>query len=42
MRPLLALFYLHGFADVHSVKESRRPFHEQLDKTARDPTGLHP
>ena len=27
------LLYLHGFADVHAVKESWLPFHEQLAKS---------
>jgi hypothetical protein len=29
------LLYLHGFADVHSVKESWLPFHEELAKSSR-------
>lgn len=36
------LFYLHGFADVHSVKESWLPFHEQLGKSARLIAPAHP
>ncbi len=38
-RPLL---YLHGFADVHSVKESWLPFHEQLAESARVIAPAHP
>jgi pimeloyl-ACP methyl ester carboxylesterase len=37
-----ALVYLHGFADVHSVKESWLPFHEQLAKNARVIAPAHP
>jgi pimeloyl-ACP methyl ester carboxylesterase len=36
------LLYLHGFADVHSVKESWMPFHEQLAKKARVIAPAHP
>jgi pimeloyl-ACP methyl ester carboxylesterase len=36
------LLYLHGFADVHSVKESWLPFHEQLTKSARVIAPAHP
>lgn len=36
------LLYLHGFADVHSVKESWMPFHEQLAKSARVIAPAHP
>jgi pimeloyl-ACP methyl ester carboxylesterase len=36
------LLYLHGFADVHSVKESWLPFHEQLAKQARVIAPAHP
>jgi pimeloyl-ACP methyl ester carboxylesterase len=36
------LLYLHGFADVHSVKESWLPFHEQLAKGARVIAPAHP
>jgi pimeloyl-ACP methyl ester carboxylesterase len=36
------LLYLHGFADVHSVKESWMPFHEQLAKQARVIAPAHP
>ncbi len=36
------LLYLHGFADVHSVKESWLPFHEQLAKGARVIAAAHP
>jgi len=36
------LLYLHGFADVHSVKESWLPFHEQSAKTARVIAPAHP
>ena len=36
------LLYLHGFADVHSVKESWLPFHEQLAKTSRVIAPAHP
>jgi pimeloyl-ACP methyl ester carboxylesterase len=34
--------YLHGFADVHSVKESWLPFHEELAKSARVISPAHP
>jgi len=36
------LLYLHGFADVHSVKESWLPFHEQLAERARVIAPAHP
>lgn len=36
------LLYLHGFADVHSVKESWLPFHEQLANSARVIAPAHP
>jgi pimeloyl-ACP methyl ester carboxylesterase len=36
------LLYLHGFADVHSVKESWLPFHEQLAQRARLIAPAHP
>jgi pimeloyl-ACP methyl ester carboxylesterase len=36
------LLYLHGFADVHSVKESWMPFHEQLAQRARVIAPAHP
>jgi pimeloyl-ACP methyl ester carboxylesterase len=36
------LLYLHGFADVHSVKESWLPFHEQLARRARIIAPAHP
>ncbi len=36
------LLYLHGFADVHSVKESWLPFHELLAKSARLVAPAHP
>ena len=36
------LLYLHGFADVHSVKESWLPFHEMLAKQARLIAPAHP
>jgi pimeloyl-ACP methyl ester carboxylesterase len=36
------LLYLHGFADVHSVKESWLPFHEQLAQGARVMAPAHP
>lgn len=36
------LVYLHGFADVHSVKDSWLPFHEQLAKGARVIAPAHP
>jgi pimeloyl-ACP methyl ester carboxylesterase len=36
------LVYLHGFADVHSVKESWLPFHEQLAGSARVIAPAHP
>jgi pimeloyl-ACP methyl ester carboxylesterase len=36
------LLYLHGFADVQSVKESWLPFHEQLAKSARIIAPAHP
>jgi pimeloyl-ACP methyl ester carboxylesterase len=37
-----ALLYLHGFADVHSVKESWMPFHERLAERARIIAPAHP
>ena len=36
------VLYLHGFADVHSVKEHWMPFHEQLSKHARLIAPAHP
>jgi pimeloyl-ACP methyl ester carboxylesterase len=36
------LLYLHGFADVHSVKESWLPFHEKLTDRARVIAPAHP
>jgi pimeloyl-ACP methyl ester carboxylesterase len=36
------LLYLHGFADVHSVKEGWLPFHEQLAKRSRVMAPAHP
>jgi len=36
------LLYLHGFADVHSVKESWLPFHQQLAKSASVIAPAHP
>jgi pimeloyl-ACP methyl ester carboxylesterase len=36
------LLYLHGFADVHSVKESWMPFHETLATRARLIAPAHP
>jgi pimeloyl-ACP methyl ester carboxylesterase len=36
------LLYLHGFADVHSVKENWLPFHQQLAKSARLIAPAHP
>jgi pimeloyl-ACP methyl ester carboxylesterase len=36
------LLYLHGFADVHSVKESWMPFHEKLAQQARVIAPAHP
>jgi len=36
------LLYLHGFADVHSVKENWLPFHEQLAKRTRVIAPAHP
>lgn len=36
------LLYLHGFADVHSVKESWLPFHERLLERARVIAPAHP
>lgn len=36
------VLYLHGFADVHSVKESSLPFHDQLAKGARVIAPAHP
>ena len=36
------LLYLHGFADVHGVKESWLPFHELLLRQARVMAPAHP
>ncbi len=36
------LLYLHGFADVHSVKEAWLPFHEYLAQSARVIAPAHP
>ena len=36
------LLYLHGFADVHSVKESWMPFHEKLAQQANVIAPAHP
>lgn len=36
------LLYLHGFADVHSVKEGWLPFHEKLAERARVVAPAHP
>jgi pimeloyl-ACP methyl ester carboxylesterase len=36
------LLYLHGFADVHSVKESWMPFHEELAQHASVIAPAHP
>ena len=36
------LLYLHGFADVHSVKDGWMPFHERLAKQARVIAPAHP
>src|SRR5262249_23021559 len=36
------LLYLHGFADVHSVKETWMPFHEKLAAHARVIVPAHP
>jgi len=36
------LLYLHGFADVHSVKEIWLPFHEKLAQRARFIAPAHP
>ena len=36
------LLYLHGFADVHSVKESWLPFHDLLAQRARVIAPAHP
>lgn len=36
------LLYLHGFADVHSVKENWLPFHEKLAQRARLIAPAHP
>jgi len=36
------LLYLHGFADVHSVKESWLPFHEKLAQHTRVIAPAHP
>jgi pimeloyl-ACP methyl ester carboxylesterase len=37
-----ALLYLHGFADVHSVKEGWLPFHDLLAQRARVIAPAHP
>ncbi|MGE5306502.1 MAG: alpha/beta fold hydrolase [Alphaproteobacteria bacterium] len=36
------LLYLHGFADVHSVKEGWLPFHQRLAERARVIAPAHP
>src|SRR5678809_296739 len=36
------LLYLHGFADVHSLKENWLPFHEKLAQRARLIAPAHP
>ena len=36
------LLYLHGFADVHSVKETAMPFHEHLARRTRLIAPAHP
>jgi pimeloyl-ACP methyl ester carboxylesterase len=36
------LLYLHGFADVHAVKEGWLPFHEKLAQRARVIAPAHP
>ena len=36
------LLYLHGFADVHSVKESWLPFHDQVARHTRLIAPAHP
>jgi len=36
------MLYLHGFADVHSVKESWLPFHEKLAQHSRVIAPAHP
>lgn len=36
------LLYLHGFADVHSVKDNWLPFHEKLAQRARLIAPAHP
>ena len=36
------LLYLHGFADVHSLKDSWLPFHEQLAQSCRVIAPAHP
>ncbi len=36
------LLYLHGFADIHSVKENWLPFHERLFPQARVIAPAHP
>jgi pimeloyl-ACP methyl ester carboxylesterase len=36
------LLYLHGFADIHSVKENWMPFHEKLAQQARVIAPAHP
>jgi pimeloyl-ACP methyl ester carboxylesterase len=37
-----SLLYLHGFADVHSVKENWMPFHERLAQRASVIAPAHP
>jgi pimeloyl-ACP methyl ester carboxylesterase len=36
------LLYLHGFADVHSIKEGWLPFHEQLSRSRHLIAPAHP
>jgi len=36
------LLYLHGFVDVHSVKETWLPFHQKLAETAKVIAPAHP
>ena len=36
------LLYLHGFADIHSVKDTWLPFHQQLAKSFRLIAPAHP
>jgi pimeloyl-ACP methyl ester carboxylesterase len=38
----IPLLYLHGFADVHAVKEGWLPFHEKLAQRARVIAPAHP